>query len=71
MLVADLPPAPAVVAVAPALPTQSIAPIVERGDPRLNEVNYQVTITGFSGSDWSPAALGFPAAEFALSLISD
>ncbi|MEY3024393.1 MAG: hypothetical protein RJA16_1219, partial [Planctomycetota bacterium] len=71
MLVADLPPAPAIVAVAPAMPRQTAAPIVERGDPRLNEVNYQITITGFSGSDWSPAALGFPGADLALSLISD
>lgn len=71
MLVAELPPPPAVLAVAPAVPTQAAAPIVERGDPRLNEVNYQITITGFSGSDWSPAALGFPAADLALSLISD
>jgi hypothetical protein len=71
MLVAELPPPPAIVAVAVSAPEQAAGPIVERGDPRLNEVNYQITLTGFSGSEWSPAALGFPGADLALSLISD
>lgn len=72
MLLAELPPPPAAIAwVAPAEPAAPPAPIVQRGGSRLNEVNYQVTITGFSGSDWSPGALGFPSAELALSLISD
>ncbi len=56
------------VAVAPA-ETQPSPPIVTRRDSRLNEVRFTVTVTGYSGYDFSPAALGFPSADLALSLI--
>lgn len=63
MPIAPPPPTPPA-AVAPASP-----PIVALGESRIQEIRYEVTVTGFSGSEWSPTVVAIPPSDLALSLI--
>lgn len=58
------PPPPPPAAIAPATP-----PIVALGASRIHEVRYEVTVTGFSGSEWSPNAIAIPPSDLGLSLV--
>jgi hypothetical protein len=60
------PPPPPPAAIAPATP-----PIVALGSSRIQEIRYQVTVTGFSGNQWSPDTLSIPPSDLGLSLVME
>jgi len=57
----------------PPPPPAAVAPpaIVALGESRIQEVRYEVTLSGFSGNEWTPTVYSLPPSDLGLSLVME